>query len=130
MEYLEINFLTLSLPIKAAVNEFVATPGKLPNVLDSPIKVPAILFKILRYNDLIIYYNDNHFIFYFENVAFFHAKLGLDVCPRVDNQTSGETLQDLTRPPSGKIAISQLSTHGNWNEFLVAGCPSTPTSSD
>ena len=38
-------------------------------------------------------------IFYFENVAFFHAKLGSDVCPRVDNQTSGDTLQDLT---SGK----------------------------
>ena len=37
-------------------------------------------------------------IFYFENVAFFHAKLGSDVCPRVDNQTSGNTLQDLTRP--------------------------------
>ena len=35
-------------------------------------------------------------IFYFENVAFFHAKLGSDVCPGVDNQTSGETLQDLT----------------------------------
>ena len=37
-------------------------------------------------------------ILYFENVAFFHAKLlGSDVCPRVDNQTSGDTLQDLTR---------------------------------
>ena len=34
-------------------------------------------------------------ILYFENVAFFHAKLGSDVCPRVD---SGDTLQDLTRP--------------------------------
>ena len=30
---------------------------------------------------------------------------------------------------SGKIAFSQLSTHGYWSEFLVAGCPSTPTSS-
>ena len=37
-------------------------------------------------------------IFYFENVAFFHAKLGSDVSPRVDNQTFGETLQDFTRP--------------------------------
>ena len=27
-------------------------------------------------------------IVYFENVAFFYAMLGLDVCPRVDNQTS------------------------------------------
>ena len=41
-------------------------------------------------------------IFYFENVAFYQAKLGLDVCPRVDNQTSGETLQDLTRPLAEK----------------------------
>ena len=37
-------------------------------------------------------------IFYFKSVTFFHAKLGSDVCPRVDNQTSGDTLQDLTRP--------------------------------
>ena len=37
-------------------------------------------------------------IFYFENVTFFHTKLGSDVCLRVDNQTSGDTLQDLTRP--------------------------------
>ena len=41
-------------------------------------------------------------ILYFENVAFFHAKLGLDICPRVDNQTSGETLQDLIQPLSEK----------------------------
>ena len=37
-------------------------------------------------------------IFYFENVAFFHAKLGSDVYLRVDNQCYGDTLQDLTRP--------------------------------
>ena len=66
----------------------------------------------------------------FENVAFFHAKLESDVCPGVDMQTSGDTLQDLTWTLSGKIAISQLSTHRYWSEFLVAGCPSTPTSSD
>ena len=30
-------------------------------------------------------------ILYFENFAFFHAKLGSDVRPRVDNQTSGDT---------------------------------------
>ena len=36
--------------------------------------------------------------FIFKNVAFFHAKLGSDVCPSVDNQTSGDTLQGLTRP--------------------------------
>ena len=49
-------------------------------------------------------------IFYFENVAFFHAKLGSEVSPRVDNQTSGDTVRGLTRPLSysGEIAISQL----------------------
>ena len=42
----------------------------------------------------------SHFIiiFYFVNIACFHAKLGSYVCPRVDNQTSGDTLQDLTQP--------------------------------
>ena len=30
---------------------------------------------------------------YFEYVAFFHAKLGSDIFPRVDKQTSGDTLQ-------------------------------------
>ena len=34
--------------------------------------------------------------FILKNVAFFHAKLWLDVCPRIDNQTTGDTLQDLT----------------------------------
>ena len=33
---------------------------------------------------------------YFENVTFFHAKLKSDVCPRVMDQTSGDTLQDST----------------------------------
>ena len=49
-------------------------------------------------------------IFHFENFALFHAKLGSNVCPRVDNQTSGDTLQGLTRPISGKgkIFINQL----------------------
>ena len=65
-------------------------------------------------------------VFYFENVALFLDKLGSDVCPRVDNQTSGDTLQDLTRPLSGNIVISQLSTHGYWSNFLVAGCSSAP----
>ena len=55
-------------------------------------------------------------IFYFENVASFHTKLGSDVCQRVNNQTSGNTLQDLTRPLNGKIAVSQLSTHGYWSK--------------
>ena len=42
-------------------------------------------------------------IFYFENVAFFLAKLGSDFCPRVDNQTTGDTLQDLTQPLVEKL---------------------------
>ena len=37
-------------------------------------------------------------IIYLENAA----KLGSDVCPRVDNQTSGDTLQELTQPPVEK----------------------------
>ena len=58
-------------------------------------------------------------ILYFENVAFFHAKLGLDFCPRVGNQISPDTLQDLTRPlvEKSKIAISQLSTLGIGTSF-------------
>ena len=62
--------------------------------------------------------------FTLENITFFHAKLGLDVCPRVDNQTSGDTSEESTRP------LSQLSTHGYWSEFVVAGCPSKPTNLD
>ena len=65
-------------------------------------------------------------IFYFEIVTFFHTKLGSDVCPRLDNLWRHyKILLDQVE----KIAISQLSTHGYWCEFLVAGCPSTPTSS-
>ena len=56
---------------------------------------------------IIIFYLNHHLsTFYFENVAFFHAKLELNTCPRVDNQTSGNTLQDSTQPHSGKIGIS------------------------
>ena len=62
-------------------------------------------------------------IFYFENVAFIHAKLGLDVCPRVDNQTSGETLQDLAWPLVEKKAISQLYTHGYWRQVFGGEMP-------
>ena len=35
---------------------------------------------------------------HFENIVSFYVKLGFDICPRVDNQTSGDTLQDSTRP--------------------------------
>ena len=69
-------------------------------------------------------------ILYFEKcLALFHARLGSDVCPRVDNQTLGDTLQDSTRSlvamDRTTSAISQLSTQGYWSEFLEAGCPST-----
>ena len=41
-------------------------------------------------------------IFDFENVAFFHANPGLNICPRADNQTSGNTLKHPTRSPVEK----------------------------
>ena len=57
-------------------------------------------------------------IVYFENVAFFYAKLGSDVCPRVDNQkTSGDTLQDLTRPLVGKSPSGYYSPMGIGQVF-------------
>jgi hypothetical protein len=56
-------------------------------------------------------------IFYFENVAFFHAKLGSDVCPRVDNQTSGETSQDLTRPLVEKLPSTSYPPMGIGASF-------------
>ena len=45
-------------------------------------------------------------IFYFENVTFFHAKLGSDVRPIVDNQTSGDTWEDWTRPLVEKSLVN------------------------
>ena len=62
-------------------------------------------------------------IIYFENVAFFHAKLGLEVCPRVDNQTSGDTLQDLTRPlveksPSASYTPMGIEASFWWRDAL------------
>ena len=67
-------------------------------------------------------------IFYFENVSFFQAKLRLDVRPRVDNQTSGNTFQDFTRP---LVLKSPSASYPPWvlgSEFLVVRCPSTLTS--
>ena len=61
------------------------------------IQYVAYMGSITLTNHIIVI-NINIIILYFENVAFFHAKLGLDVCPRVDNQTSDDTLQDLTQP--------------------------------
>ena len=45
-------------------------------------------------------------IFCLENIAFFHAKLRSDVCPRVDNQTSGDTL--LCKASYSKVAVNCL----------------------
>ena len=71
--------------------------------------VPSGVFNLVS-SDIII--------FYFENVAFFHAKLGSAIRPRVDNRTSGVTLQDFNSTISGKMAISQLSTtHANGASF-------------
>ena len=46
----------------------------------------VILFLLVFFDD---FETSSYIIFYFENVTFFHAKLGSDVYPRVDNQTSG-----------------------------------------
>ena len=61
-------------------------------------------------------------IFYFENVAFLHAKLGSDICPRVDNQTSGDTLQDLTqlvkKSPSASYPTMGIGASFWWRDAL------------
>ena len=62
-------------------------------------------------------------IFYFKNAAFFHAKPG----------DSRDTLQDLTQPlveNSPSVSYPPMGVGHCWSEFLVAGCSSTPTSSD
>ena len=53
-------------------------------------------------------------IFNVENIGFFHAKLGSDVCPRVNNQTSGDTLQNLTRPLTWKSQIYPENPEETW----------------
>ena len=66
------------------------------------------------------YYIKLHFIL--KNVAFSDAKLGSDVCLREDNQTSGNILQMLTQPLSGKIAIllytSEIGANFWWRDAL------------
>ena len=62
-------------------------------------------------------------ISYFGDVTFFQAKLGSDVCPRVDNQTSGDTLQKLTRPlveksPSASYPPMGIGTSFWWRDAL------------
>ena len=61
---------------------------------------------------------------------FFHAKLGLYVCPMVNNRlpqgkqpTFGDTLQELTQPTSGPVTIRGLFIHGYWSEILVPRMP-------
>ena len=68
-------------------------------------------------------HNHHHhpLILYFENVVFFHAKLGSDVFPRVDNQTSGDTLQDLTQPlveksPSASYPPMGIGASFRWRD--------------
>ena len=51
-------------------------------------------------------------IFYFENVAFFHAKLGSDVCPNF-----WQHVTKFYSTTSGKIAISQLFTRVLERDF-------------
>ena len=60
---------------------------------------------------------------YFENVTFFHAELGSDICPRVDNHISGDTLQESTRPLVEKNAINQLSTPWILERVFGGGMP-------
>ena len=62
-------------------------------------------------------------VIYFDNSTFLHAKLGSDVCPRVDNQTSGNTLQDLTRPlvqklPSASYPPMGIGASFRWRDAL------------
>ena len=62
-------------------------------------------------------------IIHFENVTFFRNSAGVGRLPRVDNQTSGDTLQELTQLDHKalveKYANSQLSTHGYWSQFFI-----------
>ena len=69
-------------------------------------------------------------IIYFENVTFFHAKLRSDVCPRVDNQTSGDTLQ-VNSTTSGKITMASVIHPWVLEPVFSGGMPFlTPSSSD
>ena len=68
---------------------------------------------------------DINIIFYFENVAFFHAKFGSDVCNRVGNQTFGKILQDLARPlvenlPSASYPPIGIGASFWWWDALAA----------
>ena len=102
-------FLKVSISITAAWWNGVSSSSSSSII----IVIIIIIIVIINYH--------RHLLFW--KRRFFHAKLGSDVCPRVDNQTYGDTLQNSTQPlTSGKIAISLLSTQEFWSEFLVVGC--------
>ena len=72
-----------------------------------------------------IHHRHRHLLFWKCFFLFFRAKLGSEVCPKVDNQTSGDTLQDLTRPLNRK---SPSAIYPRVLErVLVVGCLSKPT---
>ena len=66
-------------------------------------------------------------IIYFENVTFFHPKLGSHVCSRVDNvdiQTSGNALQYLIQPlveksPSASYPHMAIGARFLWRDALL-----------
>ena len=89
-----------------------------------PDNIPFSVFKIsqaVHINSLIIYSQlYSHYVHrhpFFENFTFFHAKLGSDVCPRVDNQTSVDTLQDSTRPLVEKSPSASYPPKGTEASF-------------
>ena len=77
------------------------------------IKNSHLLFFVnlwMKYNK--IHSSSSPFIF--KMSALFHAKLGLDVCPRVNNQHS----------TSVSFTIRHMSIHGYWSKCLMTGHPS------
>ena len=83
----------------------------------------SVFCSIILYTNITTVSSASAFIL--KTSAFFHAKLGLNVYPRVINRPL-VTLYKLTRclvdqSPSGPLTIS---IHGCWREFLVAQYPS------
>ena len=56
--------------------------------------------------------------------AFFRAKLEANVCPRVNNQLFGDTLQELTRPLADQSPSDSCLSMNVGASFWVTGCPS------
>ena len=63
---------------------------------------------------------------YFENIIFFHNRLGLDVIPtkRCEQLTSNDTLTKVNLITSRPVTIRQLSIRLHGCEFLMTRCPS------